>query len=115
MGHPFDASSDVYSFAITAWEVFCKTEAFSDFNNFGTFKRAVCMRDVRPPLKPEMPKRFQVFKSWAVSKRKIALIFFISQELLERCWHKDAAMRPKFGEIITILDEIMIDVAIKVV
>ncbi len=93
MGQPFDASSDVYSFAITAWEVFCKTEAFSDFNNFGTFKRAVCMRDVRPPLRPEMPKRFQ--------------------ELLERCWNKDPSKRPKFGEIITILDEIMIDVAIK--
>jgi hypothetical protein len=93
MGQPFDASSDVYSFAITAWEVFCRTEAFSDFNNFGTFKRAVCMRDVRPPLKPEMPKRFQ--------------------ELLEHCWNKDATKRPKFGEIITSLDEIMIDVAIK--
>ena len=93
LGNPFDASSDVYSFAITAWEVFCKTEAFSDFNNFGTFKRAVCTRDVRPPLKPEMPKRFQ--------------------DLLERCWNKDPAVRPKFGEIITILDEIMIDVAIK--
>lgn len=60
MGQPFDTSSDVYSFAITAWEIYNKTEAFSEFTNFGTFKRAVCQRDVRPPLKPDTPPRFKV-------------------------------------------------------
>lgn len=34
------------------------------------------------------------------------------QELLEDCWHKDAAKRPKFKEIIERLDQLMIDVAI---
>jgi serine/threonine protein kinase len=55
-GKPFDSTSDVYSFAITAWEVFNRKEAFSEFTNFGMFKRAICVRDVRPPLTPEMPQ-----------------------------------------------------------
>lgn len=93
MGQKFDASSDVYSFAITAWEIFCRTEAFSEFNNFGTFKRAICMRDVRPPIHPDMPKAFQ--------------------ELLEMCWHKDAAKRPKFSQIIPMMEELMISAAVK--
>ena len=90
---PSLSSSDVYSFAITAWEIYHKTEAFSEFTNFGTFKRAVCTRDVRPPLKAETPKRFK--------------------ELLEDWWHREAAKRPHFKEIIQRLDQIMVDVAVK--
>ena len=47
MGKPFGSASDVYSFAITAWEIFFKDEAFSQFTNFGTFKRAICFKDIR--------------------------------------------------------------------
>merc|ERR1711916_338560 len=33
--------------------------------------------------------------------------------LLERCWHRDASVRPSFQEIIKELEVIMVDVAVK--
>jgi serine/threonine protein kinase len=70
MGQPFGASSDVYSFAITAWEIFCRTEAFSEFNNFGTFsKSSSCFCVFRLP--------FFFFYSSSSSSNLLLILFLI--------------------------------------
>ena len=93
MGRQVDEKADVYSYGIVLWEIVTQQIPFPDMTSFPKFRQAVCLNNVRPPLT-------------AVKVDSIST-------LLQQCWHKDPASRPSFEEIITILDDIMVDCAIK--
>lgn len=92
MGKPFDASSDVYSFGIVLWEMVTKEEVYPEFTSFGAFKRAICYKHHRPTIP-------------AGTTPSLAA-------LMERCWHREASQRPTFGEIIKLLEGVIVDVAV---
>ncbi len=92
MGKPFDASSDVYSFGIVLWEMLTKEEVYPEFTSFGAFKRAICYKHHRPTIP-------------ANTEPSLAA-------LMEACWHREAAQRPSFQQIIKSLELIMVDVAV---
>jgi serine/threonine protein kinase len=92
IGSLFDSSVDVYSFAITAWEVFGSVLEFPRFENLSTFQKAVCHDHMRPRLSKDLPKLFQA--------------------LLVKCWDNDPKQRPVFSEILVSLNDILIDLAI---
>lgn len=92
LGNVFEWYADVYAFAITAWEVYTRNLAFAEFTALAQFKRAVCERNVRPPLPSDLPWRFQ--------------------DLLESCWSAHVSQRPKFSRILSVLDQTLLEVAV---
>ena len=70
---PFDASVDVYSFAMTLWQIICRVTPFydleqlyekmNDLNAFMImFRRRICVEHYRPPLNhvPSLVKKFLI-------------------------------------------------------
>ncbi|XP_010531127.1 PREDICTED: serine/threonine-protein kinase STY17-like [Tarenaya hassleriana] len=82
---PYDHRADVFSFAIVLWELLTGELPYSYLT---PLQAAVGV--VQKGLRPEIPKH---------THPKLA-------ELLEKCWQQDAAQRPKFSEIIEILQQI---------
>jgi serine/threonine protein kinase len=87
---PYDATADVYSFAMTVWQMLNRETPFSDLeklfeqmNNMADFmvmfRRRVCQEHYRPPLKSTPP---------------------IVHDLITRCWDTSARERPQFSTLI---------------
>lgn len=62
-------------------------------NSYPVFRRAICTQNVRPPIPEMCPQSIR--------------------ELMELCWHKDPEARPDFAKIITILNDIVVEVAVR--
>jgi len=92
MGQPLDEKSDVYSYGMCLWEIVTKQEPFPEMDSYPVFKRAITKNHQRPPIpKDTLPSL---------------------RQLIERCWDKEPSARPSFAEIIPILDQVIVDVAI---
>jgi len=93
MGRPVDESADVYAYGIVLWEIVTQEVPFPEMTSYGVFRRAICTQNVRPPIPDNCPKSIK--------------------NLLEVCWHKDPETRPNFDRVITILSDILVEVAIR--
>lgn len=81
---------DVYSFGIVLWEIVKKEAAFSHYNDYAKFSRAVTVLKERPPTDGLHP----------------VLVNFLT-----RCWAPLPQDRPDFPEICKLLDEAMLEIA----
>eukprot|EP01099_Mayorella_cantabrigiensis_P004755 TRINITY_DN362_c0_g1_i1.p1 TRINITY_DN362_c0_g1~~TRINITY_DN362_c0_g1_i1.p1 ORF type:complete len:531 (-),score=125.59 TRINITY_DN362_c0_g1_i1:95-1606(-) len=88
-GKQLDEKTDVYSFAICLWEIVTGKEPFPHMDSFVRFKRAVCDKDERPELTPDIPDHIQ--------------------QILKLSWQKDPSKRPTFKQILEMLDTGMVD------
>lgn len=95
---PYDATADVYAFAMTVWQMLNRETPFSDLeklfeqmNNMADFmvmfRRRVCQEHYRPPLKSTAP---------------------LVHDLLTRCWDTSARERPQFSTLIGELNGLMV-------
>ena len=66
---------------------------FPDMNSYPVFRRAICTQNVRPPVPESLPKSIK--------------------DLLDVCWHKDPEVRPDFVQIISLLNDIVVEVAVR--
>jgi len=93
MGQNVDEKSDVYSYGIVLWEILTKTEPFAHHDDYVTFKRAVCVKNERPPIPDDCLPSLKY--------------------LIEACWNKDPTKRPSFRQILPLLDIVIIDSVVK--
>jgi len=75
------------------WELLTRKVPFSHHSNYEKFKRAVCHNHERPVIPDNCEPSLK--------------------SLIERCWHANTELRPPFTEIISELDKILVDVAIR--
>jgi serine/threonine protein kinase len=83
----YDHKADVYSFAITMWEVLTGGIPYAGLTPLQA-AISVVQRGVRPDTPLYVPE---------------ALV-----TLMQRCWHKDPAERPEFSEVLSILENMVI-------
>ena len=65
---------------------------FPEMKSFPVFKRKVCFENVRPPVSDDIPVGIR--------------------DLIHRTWHRNPEVRPSFGEIITMIDDLLVDCAV---
>eukprot|EP01120_Amphizonella_sp_Union-15-10_P008947 TRINITY_DN3303_c0_g1_i1.p1 TRINITY_DN3303_c0_g1~~TRINITY_DN3303_c0_g1_i1.p1 ORF type:complete len:610 (-),score=109.22 TRINITY_DN3303_c0_g1_i1:80-1909(-) len=92
LGKETNEKRDVYSFGIILWEFISRKEPFSQFKDWSTFKKAVAIQGVRPPIPSDTLPSLR--------------------HLIQNCWHPDYKKRPSFEEIIFRLNEVLVDCAI---
>jgi len=90
----FTEKADVYSFAICLWELISRKSPFSSYNikNVDELKELVCNQGLRPRI-PERTSQPII-------------------DLLNSCWAQDPADRPSFDVIVSILEELIVRVAV---
>jgi serine/threonine protein kinase len=87
---PYNTKADVYSFAVTVWEMFSCEIPFSGMTPIQA-AFAVADKGLRPSAVSEHARANPVPPAW--------------QCLIEHCWHDDPHLRPRFVDIIKVLDE----------
>jgi len=93
MGRPVTEKADVYSYGIVLWEIVTQQVPFPNVKSFPVFRQRICLNHERPPLD--------------------SITLPSLQNLLQRLWHKDPTARPAFSEVVTTIEEILIECAIK--
>mmetsp|Transcript_29371 Transcript_29371/g.45390 ORF Transcript_29371/g.45390 Transcript_29371/m.45390 type:complete len:600 (-) Transcript_29371:32-1831(-) len=84
--------ADIYSFSIVMWEIFTRTKAYGEFEDFVSFRRAT-----------EEGNRPKIPNSWPSELKS----------LLEDCWKGDPNLRPDFTSVVRRLEKIFADVETK--
>jgi serine/threonine protein kinase len=93
MGEPFNEKADVYSFGLILWFLLTKHEPYEDYDELESFTRDICVNRVRPFIPNDCDPSLR--------------------ELIVKCWDHNPQARPKFSEIITRIEHIMVDLAIE--
>jgi serine/threonine protein kinase len=91
-GKVLNEKVDIYSYGIVLWEMLTGQEPFTDHDSYNAFVQAVCIEKERPPIPEDMHPSLS--------------------NLLELCWHADPSMRCTFEQIITKLDDAMVECTI---
>jgi serine/threonine protein kinase len=79
-----DESLDVYSFGILLWCLWTREQPFLNLPSVLAIIHGVVTSDLRPALPDDCPAR--------------------AAQLMRRCWAKEKASRPRFAEIVSVLD-----------
>ncbi|CAN8077046.1 unnamed protein product [Agarophyton chilense] len=87
---PYNEKVDVYSFGVVLWELFSCEIPFAGMTPVQA-AFAVADKHLRPKAESEYGRRVQIPAAWSA--------------LIDRCWHRDSHERPRFHEIIQVLDE----------
>ena len=87
---PYNEKVDVYSYAVVLWEMFSCEVPFSGMTPIQA-AFAVADKHLRPQCESEYAKEVKIPSAW--------------KALIEKCWHKSSHARPRFNEILQILDE----------
>jgi len=93
MGEPFNEKADIYSFGLILWFLVTKKEPYEEYDDLETFTRDICLQKVRPKLNPDCDPNLR--------------------DLITRCWDQHPQVRPRFSDIITKIEHIMVDLAIE--
>lgn len=87
---PYNEKVDVYSYGIVLWELFSCEIPFAGMTPIQA-AFAVADKHLRPRCESEYAKDIWIPPAW--------------QALLEHCWHPSAGERPRFKNLLRILDE----------
>lgn len=87
---PYNEKVDVYSYGVVLWEMFSCEVPFSGMTPIQA-AFAVADKHLRPKCESDYAKEVRVPVAW--------------QALIEKCWHKSTHERPRFSEVLCILDE----------
>jgi serine/threonine protein kinase len=91
----FDATADVYAFALILWELLTGHAPFEHCNDVMELFNAVCVDNERPPLDLEvLPPTIRT--------------------LLSHCWDRDPAQRGGFSRVLQAIEDSMVDVSLPV-
>lgn len=86
---PYNEKADVYSFAITLWEMLTGRDPWEEVDDLMQLVTAVCQEHRRPKLPPGIPTRLK--------------------NIINACWDPNPEIRPKMGEIVNEFDHVIID------
>ncbi|XP_059658557.1 serine/threonine-protein kinase STY13-like [Cornus florida] len=84
-GSPYNRKSDVYSYGICLWEIYCCAKPYSDFS-FSEQTSAIVYESMRPKIPKCCPS---------------SLV-----KVMKRCWNSDPEKRPEMEELVSILESI---------
>ncbi|KAI0563570.1 Serine/threonine-protein kinase [Gracilaria domingensis] len=87
---PYNDKVDVYSFGVVLWELFSCEIPFAGMTPVQA-AFAVADKHLRPKAESEYARRVKIPAAW--------------EALIERCWHRDTHERPRFSEVLRVLDE----------
>lgn len=87
---PYNEKVDVYSYGVVLWELFSCEVPFAGMTPIQA-AFAVADRHLRPKCESDYAKEVKIPVAW--------------KALIERCWHKTTHDRPRFNDILRILDE----------
>lgn len=87
---PYNEKVDVYSYGIVLWELFSCEIPFAGMTPIQA-AFAVADKHLRPRCESEYAKDVWIPPAW--------------QALLEHCWHRSSHERPRFRDVLQILDE----------
>lgn len=87
---PYNEKVDVYSYGVVLWELFSCEVPFALLTPIQA-AFAVADKHLRPKCESDYAKGVKIPLDW--------------QALMERCWHRSSHERPRFREVLQILDE----------
>ena len=93
MSKALNEKVDVYSYAITLWEMVTGQEPFSTVTSVESLVRLVCIQHTRPPIPP----------TWGSTLQK----------LVAACWMPQPDQRPSFQEICTRMQDVLVESSIR--
>jgi serine/threonine protein kinase len=93
MGEPFNEKADIYSYGLILWFLVTKKEPYEEYDDLETFTRDICLQKVRPKIPLDCDPNLK--------------------DLIQRCWDQHPQARPRFSDIITKIEHIMVDLAIE--
>ncbi len=92
LSKPLSEKVDVYSWAVTMWEVRAGQEPVSNIDSVDSLLRFVCRDGFRPAVAPTWPDSLQL--------------------LISACWHAQPEQRPSFEHIVQQLQNVLVEAAI---
>lgn len=87
---PYNEKVDIYSYGVVLWELFSCEIPFQSLSPIQA-AYAVADKHLRPKCESDYAKDVKIPLAW--------------QMLIERCWHRSSHERPRFGQVLKILDE----------
>uniref|UniRef100_A0A6B2L315 SH2 domain-containing protein n=1 Tax=Arcella intermedia TaxID=1963864 RepID=A0A6B2L315_9EUKA len=97
----FDKTIDVYAFGIILWQIYTLQEPFTNYEDLGEFKHAICVKGERPVIPPHDPTQ----RPPRPTPQSLV-------DLLSSCWNHDRRKRPSFSSIVNSINLILVDLII---
>ena len=88
-GKPYSESADIYAYGVILYEIITLNEFFSEYSFLSAMEDAIIAG--KRPLLPQSNE----------------LMFIKLYELIQSCWSQNEDERPRFGEILTILKDLI--------
>jgi serine/threonine protein kinase len=99
--------ADVYAFGLVLWEIITGQEPFLQFDDYGTFKKAITKEHERPVIPKDTVCKHSIISLHLLTL--LALQHPSLKALMEKCWHPNPSNRPSFTEILPILDAVLVE------